>query len=411
MRSFAAVIAVLVVAAMQYVAPAAHAEDAEAAEVAEWEVFAGAGTDGYSGDGGPATNAQLKTPTDVAVAPDGTVYICDAGNSVVRAVSTDGTISTVAGTGTFAKPGAEVPDEAAGVEVDLGVPQSLAVGGDGTLYIGDSGLYRVFALSPQGRLSVAVGRGVRGFGGDGGPAEAATIGHPTAMAVGPGGDLYIADSVNHRNYRVRAVSPDGIITTVAGDGTEGIAAGSPATGLPLPIVTSLTVDGGGDVWIAGHLKVLRLRSGKLGVVVHPGDYLDGRWGVSEAPGSPPDQVMIGIVAVAADGDEIYMYDQNVGILRLNPQRTWMAVAKPRPLLGGTIVAGPGAVYLADMQDRRVYVVHPPPPAPHAATPDGTSTWWRWLVPVGVVAALVGGWWIVRRARRSRTSPSRPSQLT
>src|SRR5690606_5024082 len=112
------------------------------------EVVAGNGTAGSSGDGGPAVQASLGTPAGVAVGPDGTLYISDQGSHTVRAVSPDGVISTIAGTGRAAPDsGAEIVEGAAATEVDLRLPDALAVGADGTVYIADAGLLRVFALS------------------------------------------------------------------------------------------------------------------------------------------------------------------------------------------------------------------------------------------------------------------------
>jgi sugar lactone lactonase YvrE len=190
------------------VVPAAYADTV-------LEVVAGTGTAGSPGDGGPSSAAHLDHPTGVAVAPDRTVYISDAGNRTVRAVSPAGTITTVAGTGRAGAGAGTVPEGAIATRVDLGLPASLAVGPDRTVYIADAGLFLVLALSPDGRLSVLAGNGRRGDTGDGGPATKAALGSPRGLAAAPDGTVYIADP---DNQRVRAVSRGGTIAMVADPG-------------------------------------------------------------------------------------------------------------------------------------------------------------------------------------------------
>jgi len=169
---------------------------------------AGTGVKGFSGDGGPAVDAELDTPSGVAVGMDGTLYIADSGNDRVRAVGTDGTIRTVAGTG-----GEDFVDDG-GPAIDAGIdaPADVAVGGDGTLYIAAEGNHRVLAVV-EGVIRTVAGSGTTGLAGDGGPAIEAELNGPAGVAVGSDDTVYITDL---QNNRLRAVGPDGIIRTIAG---------------------------------------------------------------------------------------------------------------------------------------------------------------------------------------------------
>src|SRR5215471_8190278 len=188
---------------------------------------AGNGTPSYSGDGGPATAAGLYAPSGVAPMPDGGYVIADTGNSRVRQVFPDGTITTVAGTGTPGFSGDGGPATAA--QLGINSPYSVAVTADGGFLIGDEVNRRVRLVSPSGIITTVAGTGVQGSSGDGGAATAAQLNVPMGVAATPDGGFLIADEFSNR---VRWVSPTGVITTVAGTGTLGFAAngdGGPAT--------------------------------------------------------------------------------------------------------------------------------------------------------------------------------------
>jgi RHS repeat-associated protein len=175
---------------------------------------AGNGTGGSGGDGGPATQAQLYSPVDVALGIDGSLYIADSNNYRVRRVSPEGIITTVAGTGMTGSGGDGQP----ATQAALNHPYGITVGQDGSLYIAELFGHRVRRVGPDGLITTVAGMGTPGFSGDGGPAMAAHLANPWGLAIGPDGSLYIADA---SNYRIRRVSPDGLITTVAGNGTPG----------------------------------------------------------------------------------------------------------------------------------------------------------------------------------------------
>jgi hypothetical protein len=228
----------------------------QAAGAATGTISTIAGSDplgGFSGDGGPATAAALNDPNGVAVMPDGGYLIADAGNDRVRRVFPDGTIKTVAGTGRYGSSGDGGPATAA----DLQAPLGVAVLPGGGFLIADAAAARVRRVSATGIITTVAGNGTRGFSGDGGPATAAQIYDPNGVAVMPDGGFLIADG----DYVVRRVFPDGTITTVAGTGTPGFSGdGGPATAahLNLPYSVAVTSDGGFLIADTGNRRVRRV---------------------------------------------------------------------------------------------------------------------------------------------------------
>jgi sugar lactone lactonase YvrE len=208
--------------------------------------IAGTGTAGYRGDSGPAASAQLNWPRDVAVDDAGTVYIVDSSNHRVRRITADGTISTVAGTGRAGFGG----DGGPAASAQLNVPFGLAVSSTGVLYIAEYNNNRVRRVTPDGKISTVAGTGIAGSAGDGGPAVSAQLNRPQAVAVDESGNLYIADSHNHR---VRMVAADGTISTVAGTGAAGFGGDDgPATAAQLNCPLGLAVGGGGVLYFSDH---------------------------------------------------------------------------------------------------------------------------------------------------------------
>jgi uncharacterized protein (TIGR03437 family) len=203
----------------------------------------GNGVLSYSGDGGPATSAELNTPQAVAVDSSGNIYIADTLNNVVRKVSSSGTITTFAGNGTAGYGG----DGGAASAAQLNRPQGIAVDASGNVYVADSQNARVRKIS-GGTISTVAGSGTPGYGGDGAAATAAQLFVPIGIAVDSAGNLYIADFTNNR---VRKVSTGGTITTVAGNGTAGYSGdGGPAANATLNGPTDVAVDSNGNLYIA-----------------------------------------------------------------------------------------------------------------------------------------------------------------
>lgn len=209
---------------------------------------AGTGTPGFSGDGGPATSAMLSDPNGVAVASDGTLYIADRSNHRIRRVDANGIITTVAGTGAYGFSGDGGPATLAKLDQPFGV----ALGADGSLYIADEGNDRIRRVGPDGIITTVAGPGVGGVLGDGGPATQADLSQPWRVAVGPDGSLYIMDRFN---FRVRRVGTDGIITTVAGNGTNGFSGDDgPATTAQLSAAEDIALGPDGGFYIADRVN-------------------------------------------------------------------------------------------------------------------------------------------------------------
>jgi len=229
-------------------------QEAGAAGTGAISTIAGSDSFGdFKGDGGPAIAAALNEPLGVAVMPDGGYLIADAGNDRVRRVFADGTIRTVAGTGLYGDSGDGGPATAAQIKDPLGV----AVMPDGGFLIADGGAGRVRRVLPDGTITTVAGNGTRGYSGDGGPATAAEIFDPNGVAVLPDGGFLIADG----DYVVRRVFPDGTITTVAGNATPGFSGdGGPATAARLNVVYSVavTADGGFLIADSGNRRVRRV---------------------------------------------------------------------------------------------------------------------------------------------------------
>jgi sugar lactone lactonase YvrE len=204
---------------------------------------AGNGTNGYSGDQGPATSAQLNDPRGVAVDANGNIYISDTGNQRIRRVDfVTGKIATIAGTGTRGYSG-----EGLATSAKIDSPRGLAIDASGNVYIADTGNNRVRKVTGT-TISTFAGTGIAGFSGDGGLAGAAQLSGPRGLAIKSNGEVVISDTGNNR---VRQVAPSGIITTVAGTGVGGPAGdGGPATTAQLNFPFGLAVDGSGNLFIA-----------------------------------------------------------------------------------------------------------------------------------------------------------------
>ena len=218
------------------------------------ETVAGTGEAGFSGDHGPAKQAQLNEPGGLAVDRDGNLYVHDFLNYRIRRVGPDGTITTVAGTGL---PGFSA-DGTAAAEASLGnaddpFPVGFDFDSSGTLYFTDQGNHRVRLIDEQGRVQTVAGNGRIDSDGDQGPAIEAGLQGPLDVAIGPEGDIFIS-SHGHgsaTDQRIRTVDAEGVITTLAGRGDAGYSGDAgPASRAQLNIPCGLAIGPDYNLYIA-----------------------------------------------------------------------------------------------------------------------------------------------------------------
>jgi uncharacterized protein (TIGR03437 family) len=206
--------------------------------------FAGTGVAAPGGEATPAVSTSLMTPTAVAIDPFGNLLIVETGANRIRAVAAGGLIRTIAGTGVAGLG----PDSLPATQTQLRAPQGVCLDHSGNLYIVDTGNSRVLLAPPQGLVTTVAGNGATGAAGDGGRAPFAQLNKPTACAADSAGDLYIADTYNHS---IRKVDPTGTITTVAGTGIAGNGGDEgPATSAGLNAPRGIAADDNGDLYIS-----------------------------------------------------------------------------------------------------------------------------------------------------------------
>jgi len=200
-------------------------------------------------DGGPATDAQLFYPIDVAADNAGNIYIAAPSN--IFKVSASGIISTVAGNGIWGYSG----DGAAATAAMLSDPEGVTVDAAGNIYIADAPNNVIREVNSAGIISTVAGNGTAGFGGDGGSATHAMLDTPAKVAVDAAGNIYISDS---RNMRLRKVNTAGVISTIAGGGILGD--GGPATAAQLAETWGITIDGSGNLFFTDGFRIRKINS-------------------------------------------------------------------------------------------------------------------------------------------------------
>ena len=263
--------------------------------------IAGKGTIGYSGDGGPATAAELFFPSGVTVDGSGNVYIADYENHRIRKINTSGIISTIAGNGSQGYSGDGGPATAA----ELYYPYGVAVDGSGNVYVADDFNFRVRKINTAGIISTIAGNGGAGYSGDGGPATNAEIDRPFGIAVDGSGNVYIGSQFNNL---VLKVNTSGVISTLAGNGTGGYAGdGGAATAAELKNPYGVAVDGSGNVYIAdyGNSVIRKVNtSGTISTIA--GDSIAGYSGDG---GAATAAELAGAIGVRVDGSgNLYIAD-------------------------------------------------------------------------------------------------------
>jgi uncharacterized protein (TIGR03437 family) len=306
-------------------------------------VFAGNGLPGFSGDGGPATSAELYNPQDLAVDSAGNVYIADLSNSRIRKVTPSGTISTVA--------------EVAG-------PVGVDVDGNGNLYVTLQASQVVRMISPNGSIITIAGNGNPGYSGDGGPASSAMLYNPNGVKVDKSGNIFIADNYNHR---IRKINAQGVISTFAGNGTGAFAGdGAQATSASLFYPSDIAFGSNGAVYIADSTD------GRIRMVNPSGIISTIAGGGSSVTTSAALQAELSVpTAIAIDSQDNLVFPLQYSRLvrKLTPQRvlSTIAGALPTPGAGDNLPAAQsvlldpvgiasdsaGSLYIGDQADNRV----------------------------------------------------------
>lgn len=267
--------------------------------------------------------AALRYPQDVALGTDGSVYVADSPHHRIRKRAPDGTITTFAGTGVAGFGGDGGPAD----QALLNEPYGVAVGTNGEVYIADRKNHRIRMVNPDGTIMTIAGSGTAGMSGDGGPASLALLNEPLDIALGPDGSIYLADSIyNHGS--VRKISPDGIISTIAGSGTSDPCDGRPATDAKFGGIICIDVSEDGTLYIFSKTSyaraytvnssgIINLIAGAKSTITGSLIYGDGGPSVDSSLSEP------GGVAVAPDG-VVYLADTG------NYQRWIRVISSPYP---------------------------------------------------------------------------------
>jgi uncharacterized protein (TIGR03437 family) len=282
-------------------------------------LVAGNSRAGFSGDGGPAVNAQLNGPQGLALDAAGNLYIADALNNRVRVVNTQGIITTFAGNGLTNPPGFW-GDTGPAAEANLHLPTGLAVDSSGKVYIAVSADNTVRVVTTDGLINIFAGAGYKGFYGDyaagstsggvttganPGTATLAGLTNPQDVAIGPSGSILIADT---GNAAIRSVSSAGVISTISGTGSSaGLSGDGTATTLPMLSPFSVSADSSGNVFVAelGTNRIRKIDS-KGNITTAIGD---GNQGFAGDGGAPAKVEMTLPTSAAVDGSgNVYFAD-------------------------------------------------------------------------------------------------------
>ena len=297
----------------------------------------GNGTNAFSGDGGQATAASLFTPGGMVFDASGNLYVADGNNNRIRKVNTAGIINSVAGNGTGAYSG----DGGQATAAALWNPTDVAIDALGNLYISESANNTIRKVTTAGIISTFAGGALGGYGGDGGQATAAKLNTPRDITFDAAGNLYIADS---DNMRIRKVSTSGIITTIAGTGTQSFGGdGGVATAAKLNQPFGINFDAAGNLYIGdeGNNRIRKINTaGIITTIAGGGSSLGDGWLATAAQLSIPE-----FASSSATG-YIYISDTyHNRIRRISPPLT-VTVNSSTICVGGstTLTASGGTTY-------------------------------------------------------------------
>lgn len=266
------------------------------------------GTIGYAGDGGPALNALIYRPTSIAVDKNNNIYFADQVAAIIRKVDANGIITTVS-----AKQSGPCQN-LNGIHISnakFGAISGLTFDSNDNLYIADYGCNVVYKVNPAGIVSLIAGNYTIGYSGDGGSATSAQLAYPCKPGVDPAGNVYIADAQNHR---VRKVTPAGIITTIAGTGVMGYSGdGGPATSAKISFPGSVVIDKAGNLYFADDRIIRKVDPSGI-ITTFAGNGIYGYTG----DGGPAINAAIvatqGRISIDAN-DNIYFCDERYFVIR------------------------------------------------------------------------------------------------
>jgi sugar lactone lactonase YvrE len=299
-----------------------------------------------------ATGAVIGTPEAVATDAADNVYFT-TGNCVVK-LDASGMLTRVAGTASSGFSG----DGSAAMAAQLNGPAGLAADAAGNLYIADTGNHRIRMVGPDGNIQTIAGTGAAGYSGDRGPASAAALNGPQGLAADRFGDLYIADT---NNNVVRRIAPTGVITTAAGDGTagysfDGFYAREAQLNLPIGVAVS-----SGNLYIADSMNNrVRLVTAAHLITTLAGNGVAGFSGDDGVGGQDEDAQLNLPVAVASDvlGLNIYISDSSNGRIRHVLPNTIITTAAAAGTPAGIALDSHGNLYIADSAKARILKLAP-----------------------------------------------------
>ena len=305
----------------------------------------GTGTSGFAGDAGAATSARLSLPQGVAMDGSGNLYVADSRNARIRKIATNGTITTVAGNGTSGYSG----DAGQATSAQLNYPYGVALDTSGNLYIADANNHSVRKVALNGIITTIAGNGTSGSTGDGGQATSALLNNPLSLAVDPAGNVYIADGSNHRIRKVTTAT--GIITAVVGTGTAGFSGdGGPATSAQLNYPNGVALDAAGNIYISdqNNRRVRKVDlSGNITTIAGTGGYS------YSGDGGPAENATfrnLGGLFVDALGN-VYVADQNNNAIRLlTPMGTSPVLTIQSTSSGAFTLGQTGATYTVTVRN-------------------------------------------------------------
>lgn len=331
--------------------------------------FAGTGVSGFSGDGGPANQAQLNNPYGIARGPDGALYICDMDNHRIRRVAKDGTITTVAGTGKRGYSGDGGPALAA----DLNEPYEIRFDQAGNMFFVEMRNHLVRRVDAKTRItSTVAGNGKEGFSGDGGPAIKAQLNQPHSIQFDSRGDLYICDIGNHRIRKVEMMT--GSISTFSGTG-ERLPPPDAAKFEKVPLNGPRAIDfyKDGNMWLAlregNSIYRLEMKGGTIHHVAGTGQKgFAGNGGpAKQAPLSGPKGISAGpdgnVYFADTESHTIRMINMRKGTVELvagtgergdGPDGDLLKCRLARP--HGIFVDAAGSIFIGDSENHRVRVI-------------------------------------------------------